>query len=50
MTLPGRRADELLAAVARHLGQATPMPDERGPVRILLEESEGAARQRVQDA
>jgi hypothetical protein len=47
---PGRRADELLAAVAEHLGRGTQIPDERGHVRILLEESEGAAWQRVHDA
>jgi hypothetical protein len=47
---PGRRASELLAAVADHLGRETQAPDERGHVRILLEESEGAAWQRVHDA
>jgi hypothetical protein len=47
---PGRRADELLAAAARHLGRAAQMPDERGHVRILLEESEGAAWQHLHDA
>jgi hypothetical protein len=47
---PGRRADELLAAVAKHLGRGTQIPDERGHVRILLEESEGAAWQRIHDA
>jgi hypothetical protein len=50
VTRPGRRADELLAAVAKHLGRGTQIPDERGHVRILLEESEGAAWQRVHDA
>jgi hypothetical protein len=50
VTRPGGRADELLAAVARHLGGGTPIPDERGQVRILLEKSEGAAWQRVHDA
>jgi hypothetical protein len=50
VTRPGQRANELLAAVAEHLGRATPIPDERGHVRILLEESEGAAWQRVEDA
>jgi hypothetical protein len=50
VTRPGNRADELLAAVAKHLGGGTQMPDERGHVRILLEESEGAAWQRVHDA
>jgi hypothetical protein len=34
VTRPGRRADELLAAVAKHVGGATPIPDERGHVRI----------------
>ena len=48
VTRPGRRADELLAAVAKQLG-GTQIPDERGHVRILLEESEGAAWQRVHD-
>jgi hypothetical protein len=47
---PGRRADELLAAVAKDLGRGTLIPDERGHVRILLEESEGAAWQRIHDA
>ena len=47
---PGRRADELLAAVAKHLGRGAQIPDERGHVRILLEESEGAAWQRIHDA
>jgi len=50
VTRPGRRADELLAAVDKHLGGATQIPDERGHVRILLEESEGAAWQHVHDA
>jgi hypothetical protein len=50
VTRPGGRADELLAAVAKQLGQESPIPDERGHVRILLEESEGAAWQRVNDA
>jgi hypothetical protein len=48
VTCPGGRADELLA-VAKHLGRGTHIPDERGHVRILLEESEAAARQRVHD-
>ena len=47
---PGRRADELLAAVAEHLGRGRQFPDERGHVRILLEESGGAAWQHVHDA
>ena len=50
VTRPGGRADELLAAVAKHLGGGAQIPDERGHVRILLEESEGAAWQRVNDA
>jgi len=50
VTRPGTRADELLAAVAKHLGRGTPMPDEQGHVRILLEESEDAAWQRVHNA
>ena len=50
VTLPGRRADELLAAVAEHLGRGTQIPDERGHVRILLKESEGAAWQHIHDA
>jgi hypothetical protein len=48
VTRPGGRADELLAA--KQLGRGPPIPDERGHVRILLEESEGAAWQRVNDA
>jgi hypothetical protein len=51
VTRPGGRANELLAAVAKQLGRGgLPIPDERGHVRILLEESEGAAWQRVSDA
>jgi hypothetical protein len=50
VTRPGGRANELLAAVAKRLGRGTPIPDERGHVRILLEESEDAAWQHVQDA
>ena len=50
VTRPGRRADELLATVATQLGREAPITDERGHVRILLEESEGAAWQRVNDA
>jgi hypothetical protein len=50
VTRPGGRANEPLAAVAKHLGRATPIPDERGHVRILLEEPEGPAWQRVHDA
>jgi hypothetical protein len=50
VTRPGGRANDLLAAVAEQLGGGTPIPDERGHVRFLLEESEGAAWQRVNDA
>jgi len=50
VTRPGRRADELLAAVAKHLGRGTQIPDEQGYVRILLEQSEDAAWQRVHNA
>ena len=50
ITHPGRRADELLAAVADRLGRETLVPDERGHVRILLEDAESVAWQRVQDA
>jgi hypothetical protein len=50
VTRPGGRADELLAAVAEQLGRGPQIPDERGHVRFLLEESEGAAWQRVNDA
>ena len=50
VTRPGGRADELLAAIAKHLGRGTQTPDERGHVRILLEESEAPAWQRVHDA
>jgi hypothetical protein len=50
VTRPGGRADELLVAVAKQLGRGPSIPDERGHVPILLEESEGAAWQRVNDA
>jgi hypothetical protein len=50
VTRPETRADELLATVAKDLGGGTQIPDERGHVRILLQESEGAARQRVHNA
>lgn len=50
VTRPGGRTDELLAAVAERLGRGTLIPDDRGHVRILLEEVEGAAWQRVHDA
>jgi len=49
VTRPGVRADELLAGLAERLGRGTPSPDERGHVRILLEESADAAWQRVND-
>jgi hypothetical protein len=47
VTRPGKRADALLAAVASHLGRGAQAPDERGHVRVLLEEPEGAAWDRV---
>jgi len=50
VTRPGGRTDELLAAMSEHLGREALVPDERGHVRVLLEESEGAAWQRVHDA
>ena len=50
VTRPGTRADALLTAVATHLGRGAQAPDERGHVRILLEEPEGAAWDRVHDA
>jgi predicted Rdx family selenoprotein len=50
VTRPGGRADELLAAMTEHLGRETLAPDERGHVRIVLEDTEGAAWQRVHDA
>jgi hypothetical protein len=50
VTRPGGRANELLAAITEHLGRETLAPDERGHVRVLLEDSEGAAWQRVHDA
>jgi hypothetical protein len=50
VTRPGGRANELLAAVVKQLGRATPIPDERGHAGMLLEETEGAAWQRVNDA
>ena len=42
---PGARADELLAALAGHLGRAVAAPDELGHVRILLQEPLAPARQ-----
>jgi hypothetical protein len=50
VTRPGARAEELLAAVTSHLGQATHVPDERGHVRLLFEQSGDASWQRVHDA
>lgn len=50
VTRPGGRTDELLAAMTERLGREPLVPDERGHVRVLLEESEGAAWQRVHDA
>jgi hypothetical protein len=47
---PGGRTDELLAALADHLGRAMQPPDELGHVRILLEEPQAPAWQRVHDA
>jgi hypothetical protein len=47
---PGTRADELLAGLVGPLGRAMHPPDERGHVRILLEQPEGPAWQRVHDA
>jgi hypothetical protein len=46
---PGARADELLAELGGHLGQAVGPPDERGHVRILLQEPLVPAWQRVHD-
>ena len=46
---PGERADELLAALAGHLGRAVAAPDELGHVRILLQEPLAPAWQRVHD-
>jgi hypothetical protein len=46
---PGARSDELLAALASHLGRAVQPPDELGHVRILLEEPMGLAWQHVHD-
>ncbi len=46
---PGARSDALLAALAGHLGRAVQPPDERGHVRILLEEPLAPAWQHVHD-
>lgn len=45
----GARADELLAALAGHLGRTVQPPDEVGHVRILLEEPMGPAWQHVHE-
>jgi hypothetical protein len=50
VTRPGERAAALVAAATSHLGRETPPADERGHIRILLEEPEGAAWDRVHDA
>jgi hypothetical protein len=50
VTRAGPRADELLAAVASHLGREIDPPDERGHVRLLFEEREDAGWQHVHDA
>jgi hypothetical protein len=50
VTRPGARADALLAAATRRLGRGTPAADERGHVRILLEEPQAAAWDHVHDA
>jgi hypothetical protein len=50
VTRPGDRADTLLAAVANQLGRETPTADERGHVRLLLEEPAGIAWDRVHHA
>ena len=49
VTRPGPRADELLAAVGSHLGQPMHAPDERGHVRLLLEERQDAGWQARDD-
>jgi hypothetical protein len=46
---PGARSDALLAALASHLGREVQPPDERGHVRILLEEPLAPAWQHVHD-
>ena len=46
---PGGRADELLAALADHLGRAVAPPDELGHVRVLMQEPPAAAWQHVHD-
>ena len=50
VTQPGKRAGVLLDAATSHLGRETPAADERGHIRILLEEPEGAAWDHVHDA
>jgi hypothetical protein len=46
---PGARAEELLVALSRHLGQEISAPDELGHVRILLQEPLVPAWQQVHD-
>jgi hypothetical protein len=46
---PGPRADELLAALAEHLGRAVAPPDELGHVRVLMQEPPAPAWQHVHD-
>jgi hypothetical protein len=50
VTRPGGRADALLASATKHLGGGTLSVDERGGVRILLEEAGGVAWDQVHDA
>jgi hypothetical protein len=50
VTHPGQRADALLASATKHLGRETWSADERGDVRILLEEAGGDAWDHVHDA
>jgi hypothetical protein len=50
VTHPGDRANALLADVAGRLGRQTPTADDRGHVRLLLQEPAGAAWDHVHDA
>lgn len=50
VTRPGTRANALVAAAASRLGRETPVADDRGHIRILLEEAECAAWDHVHDA
>ena len=50
VTRPGERAAALVAAASSELGREVPAADERGHIRILLEEPQGAAWDRVHDA